>query len=52
MNLNKYKIEELKNKWKISKEDGKVTLVYEVSKELCGTREEVMKYIKENMERS
>lgn len=52
MEENKYRIEEQKNKWKISKEDGKVTLVYEVSKELCSTHEEVLKYIKENMNRS
>ena len=44
-----YQIKELKNTWKVSKVDGKLSVSYEISKELCNTVDDVKAYISEKM---
>lgn len=43
-----YEVIENEKKWKIQKEDGKVKLVYEVSKKDCKTQEELKRFITDN----
>ncbi len=40
-------IKELKNHWNVTYIDGKLTLSYQIDKELCPDRESVMQYLKE-----
>ena len=46
---NEYMIEEKKDKWKVSKTGEKVSVTYDISKEICKTREDVLEYIRENI---
>jgi hypothetical protein len=47
--MDKYEIIELTHIWKIKKNDGKLKTVYELPKESYKTREDVERYIRENL---
>ena len=42
---NTYAVTELRDKWRVSKEGGKLSLSFEVPKELCKTWGELQEYI-------
>lgn len=44
-----YVIEEKKEKWKVSKQEEKVSVTYDISKEICKTREDVLEYIQKHI---
>lgn len=41
----KYTVTEYKSKWTVSEESGKLSVAYDVSKEICGTADELRDYI-------
>ena len=44
-NENEYVVEELKDKWKVSKTEGKLDVAYDVPKDLCPDIESLKKHI-------
>ena len=40
-----YTITESHNKWTVKAENGKLSVAYDVSKELCATAEELRRYV-------
>ena len=40
-----YTITESRNKWTVKAENGKLSVAYDVSKELCATAEELRRYV-------
>ena len=40
-----YTVTELRNKWTVKAENGKLSVAYDVSKELCATTDELQKYV-------
>jgi len=43
-----YSVTEYADKWKVSAENGKLSVAYDVSKELCSTAAELREYVKNN----
>lgn len=44
----KYTVTEYKSKWTVSEESGKLSVAYDVSKEICGTADELRAYVLNN----
>ena len=43
-----YTVTELRDKWTLKAENGKLSVAYDVSKEICSTTEELREYMQQN----